>query len=384
MKTRRWVLFLALLIAMLVLSGCGIPSEGVDIETTEPEGIWQSFYFWLARSLVWLNSIIVNQGIPYNWGFAIIAFTVIIRIALFPLTLIQIRGMEAQKKLQPVLQELQKKYGKDREKMAQEQMKLYREAGVNPLSGCLPLIAQMPILFGLYSALVALGPRYLEGAGFYWLPDLGFPRYFSAASENPSFLEQAQIGLNWLANDFYCLIGSYPQEGFTFEEQCVSSLVGYTPLGHLLAYLTLPVLLMASQYAMQKWMTPTPTAGDDQAGMTKQLMTMMTFMFGFFTLQVPAGLSLYWVTGNFLQMLQQWAITSERFKLFGAEPSIPNVVDGQVVVSSSDAVDAKNQNGSGPTGIQTGANGKASVSEKPKASNRSNKSRKSRKRSKRR
>ncbi len=67
--------------------------------------------------------------------------------------------MQAQLDIQPKIQELQKKYGKDREKLSQEQMKLYKEAGVNPLSGCLPLLVQMPILFGLYAALVALGPN---------------------------------------------------------------------------------------------------------------------------------------------------------------------------------------------------------------------------------
>ena len=75
----------------------------------------------------------------------------------FPLTMIQIRSMQAQKELQPRLQGIAEEVRKNRDKMAQEQMKMYREAGFNPLSGCLPMVVQMPVLFGLYSALVALG-----------------------------------------------------------------------------------------------------------------------------------------------------------------------------------------------------------------------------------
>lgn len=274
MKRKHLVLLLVLMGAMLLLSGCGVTAQGVDVVTTPPEGLWQTLVVWpLAKALVWLNDLLAGINIPYSWGFAIILFTIIIKLVTFPLTMTQIRGMEAQKALQPRLQELQKKYGKDREKLAAEQMKLYQEAGVNPLSGCLPLLVQMPVLFGLYSALVALGPR-LSNAHFFWIPDLGFPQYTA--------------GMSWIPELFNS--GEY---------------------GTLAAYLVLPVLLMASQVVVQKYMTPTtPTTGSDgQAGMMKQMTTIMTLMFGFFTLQVPAGLTLYWVTSNFLQMGQQYLVT---------------------------------------------------------------------------
>jgi YidC/Oxa1 family membrane protein insertase len=83
---------------------------------------------------------------------------------------------------------------------------------------------------------------------------------------------------------------------------------------------------MVSQFIMQKWMTPAMPQSTDSdnptAGMTKQLTYMMTFMFGFFTLQVPAGLTLYWVTSNGLQMLQQWAITNDRLGLNKSAPKL--------------------------------------------------------------
>jgi YidC/Oxa1 family membrane protein insertase len=287
-RQKKLLLLFVLLIAALLLSGCGVNMEGVDITNTPPEGFWQTVVVWpLGKALIWLNDWLETAGIPYHWGWAIILFTLIVKVVTFPLTLSQMRGMQAQKELQPKIQELQKKYGKDREKLSQEQMKLYREAGVNPLSGCLPLLIQMPILFGLYAALVAIGPS-LHNASFFWIPDLGFPSYTQ--------------GMAWLT------------ESFTNGDW-------YT----LIAYLILPILLMVSQFIMQKWMTPMPQSNDADnptAGMTKQLTYMMTFMFGFFTLQVPAGLTLYWVTSNALQMLQQWAITSDRLGLNKPAPKL--------------------------------------------------------------
>ena len=271
MNRRRILWLLILVSAALLLGGCGVPREGVvDWNTAEAEGWWQVvIVFPLAKSLIWLNASLRDWDIPYSWGFAIILFTVIIKMITFPLTMYQIKNMQAQKKLQPQLQELQKKYGKNRDKMAQEQMKLYKEAGANPLSGCLPMVVQMPVLFGLYSALVALGPS-LTDARFFWIPDLGFPEFTR--------------GLAWIPEKF--------NEG----EYLL-----------LLAYLVLPALLMVSQVYMQRMTTATtPTSSEGQAGMMKQMTTIMTLMFGFFTLQVPAGLSLYWVTSNLLQLGQTY------------------------------------------------------------------------------
>lgn len=347
MKQKRWVLYVVLLMAVLILSGCGIPREGVDVTQTDPDGLWQTLVVWpMARSLVWIDSALQSVGIPEHWGFSIILFTIFIRVLMLPLTFTQIRGMQAQKDLQPKIQELQKKYGKDREKMAQEQMKLYREAGVNPLSGCLPLIVQMPILFGLYSALIALSPN-ITNASFFWIPDLGFPRYTQ--------------GLSWIRDDF--------TNG---------------DLGHLLAYLVLPALLMASQYSMQKWMTPaTPSTGNNQQNMTKQIGTMMTLMFGFFTLQVPAGLSLYWVTSNLLQILQQWLITGGTVTPAAGSASsamqTESDSDEQVVVSEgADNVTVEQQNGAKPTGATSSKNGSA-----PQSSTRSSRKARRRRRAKR-
>ncbi|MGP1667665.1 MAG: YidC/Oxa1 family membrane protein insertase, partial [Rhodanobacter sp.] len=120
----------------------------------------------------------------------------------------------------------------------------------------------------LYAALMTIS-QYLEGSGFFWIPDLAFPNVTQ--------------GMGWVT-DFFST-GRYLE---------------------LAAYLVLPILLMVTQFIMQKYMTPMAPSADGQAKTTQQITLIMTFMFGFFTLQVPAGLTLYWVTSNLLQMGQQW------------------------------------------------------------------------------
>ncbi len=294
---------------MLALSGCGV--GGGDL-SDPPSNLWQTLVVWpLGHTLSWIDMRLQALNVPYHWGFAIILFTLFIKLVTLPLTLTQIRGMEAQKAIQPKVQELQKKYGKDREKLAAAQMALYKEAGVNPLSGCLPLLVQMPILFGLYSAIVVIGPR-LQNAAFFWIPDLGFPEYTG--------------GLSWLPQNFN--EGNY---------------------GLLASYLVLPLLLVVSQFISQRWMTPPPPPGNDQAGMMRQVGLMMVFMFGFFTLQVPAGLTLYWVTSNLLQMLQQFVIMGrqrDQLALAGAAGSGTVTVVDSVPNGSSPGSGSSNGSGS--------------------------------------
>lgn len=317
MNRRRWLLLLLIVALALVLAGCGAPQGGVeDVNAWQPQGFWQTFVVApLARALVWIDVRLQGMGVPYHWGFTIILFTILIKIVTLPLTISQMRGMKAQREIQPKIQALQKQYGNDRNKLAEAQMKLYQEAGVNPLSGCLPLLIQMPILFGLYAAMVTIGP-YLHDAKFFFIEDLSFPT--------------AANGLGWI------------MEGFRSGD-----------IGRTISYLVLPILLMVTQFAMQKWMTPTPPTADGQAKTTQQITLVMTFTFGFFTLSVPAGLTLYWVTSNLLQMLQQWlmmrggmtpaadavsadgkaALTDGSDKANGAGK--PATVDGKVVKSST-------------------------------------------------
>ena len=227
----------------------------------------------MTQGLIFLNDLIQGMGAPYSWGFAIILFTLIVKIVTLPLNLQQARSMKATQELQPKLQELQKKYAKDKEKLTQAQMELYREHGVNPLGGCLPTLIQVPILFGLYQALYKLASTgEIVGQRFLWIPDLAFPT--------------REIGIKWV----------WPP---------APEFIGWAAA----LYLILPVLTVVSQIAMQR-MTTSPTASQDpQQAAMQQTMLIMPFMFGFITLQVPSGLTLYWVTSNIFSMIQQYFIT---------------------------------------------------------------------------
>ncbi|MCD6290892.1 MAG: membrane protein insertase YidC, partial [Anaerolineae bacterium] len=270
-KWRRLLLVLVLLIAALALVGCGVQRGSID-PNAPPKGLWQTLVvFPLTKILIFLSKTIDDFGIPYSYGFAIILFTLIIRVVTLPLTLTQLRSMKATQELQPKLQELQKKYGKDRERLAQAQMELYKEAGVNPLGGCLPLLIQMPILFGLYAALYRLaGLGLLTNQRFFVIPDLSFPT--------------PDQGLGWIMR--FISEGRY------------SDLAGF---------MVLPVLYLISQIIMQKMSQTAPS--DPQQSLTNQMMLLMPIMFTYFTLTLPSGLSLYWVTSNILQILQQYLVT---------------------------------------------------------------------------
>jgi YidC/Oxa1 family membrane protein insertase len=228
----------------------------------------------LTQGLIFLNDLIRGMGAPYSWGFAIILFTLIVKIVTLPLNLQQARSMKATQELQPKLQELQKKYAKDKEKLAQAQMELYREHGVSPLGGCLPMLIQLPVLFGLYQALYRLASTgEIVGQRFLWIPDLAFPT--------------REIGIKWV----------WPP---------APEFIGWAAA---VLYMILPVLTVVTQIAMQRMTTSSAASQDPQQAAMQQTMLIMPFMFGFITLQVPAGLTLYWVTSNVFSMIQQYFIT---------------------------------------------------------------------------
>jgi len=295
---RKLGLILMLTLAALVLAGCGVQQGPIDPEAP-PQGAWQALVvFPLTEALMFLHRLIANAGIPYSYGWAIIAFTIIIKLVTLPLTIKQMQSTKAMQELQPQLQELQKKYGKDRETLAQKQMELYKEAGVNPMAGCLPLLIQFPILIGLYHALYRLaGIGELLGQRFFWIPDLSFPTY----GEGTKWLGEA-----WAAKDW----------------------------AQLAAYLSLPLLVVVTQIVLQKMTQATTTTSDDpQQGMMNQMMLIMSLMFGWITLSVPAGLSLYWAVSNLLSLIQQYFM----IKGFRPTPAAAEVkVERRRLLASSD------------------------------------------------
>lgn len=243
----------------------------VRITTVARElGLWGRFVNFIAQALVLFDVTFERIGLPYAFGFAIIIFTIVVRLATFPLNMQQIKSAKGMQELQPKLKALQDKYKNDRESLAREQMALYKEHGVNPLGGCLPLIVQMPIWFALYQALVQLSHEGLLNQGFFWIPSLSGPvSNFGGSGILPE----------WLTSMEYGIAGT-------------------------IAYLVMPVLLIVSQVYTQKIMTPPAT--DPQQAQMQNIMKFMPIMFGYFALNVPSGLTLYWFTSNILGVAQHY------------------------------------------------------------------------------
>lgn len=266
-RKRVLSLFILLAVLMLVASGC-VPQVAEDGSVTVPTWIAP-----LAKPLEWLIEAVYTYVLTpiglASYGLAIILVTILIRALLYPLTRKQMQSMKKMQSIQPKMKEIQEKYGKDREKLTQKQMELYKEEGVNPAGGCLPLLIQMPILFAFYYALLLLGPRLNQP--FLWIPSLAFPAYGQ--------------GMEWLQP--------------------------LTP-AHLLSpavlpYLILPVIYVVTQFIMQRMsQASNPSVG---GGSMNTVMMLMPVMFGYITLIVPSGLSLYWVTSNILQIIQQGLAT---------------------------------------------------------------------------
>jgi len=213
---------------------------------------------------------------------AIALLTLLINLITLPLTLRQQQSARKTQELQPELEKLQKKYGKDRERMAQEQMKLYKEAGINPAAGCLPLLIQMPIWFGLIGAI----------------------RY--AIPSTPLELFQFSHHIyKWLPG----VVGLVPLQS-TF----LGMDLGQPPSPAQWWSYSLPVLVLVTSWLQQKLLTPATTSDSQSqaAAMNRQMQIMMPLMFMFFTLQYAVGLSIYFVLSSVIRIVQYYLIQNGR------------------------------------------------------------------------
>jgi YidC/Oxa1 family membrane protein insertase len=220
--------------------------------------------FWVLQSL---------YGLVGDYGVAIIGLTVLIRLALLPLTLKQTKSMYELQRIQPKIKELQEKYKNDKEKLQAETLKFYQENKVNPFGGCLPLILQMPIFIALFRMLGTAGTK----------PGLFLQH---VASLSP---EQAAA-----AKRFWIILPD-----ITLSAKAVFEASG---LGAALPYL-LFVVLFGLSIVIPQLMQPGTQAQQRQMGI---IMGVMMLWFGW---SVSAGVVLYWVTSSFLGVLQQLAQT---------------------------------------------------------------------------
>ncbi|XP_041992612.1 inner membrane protein PPF-1, chloroplastic-like [Salvia splendens] len=233
--------------------------------------------------------------VPYAYGFAIILLTVFVKVATLPLTKQQVESTLAMQNLQPKIKSIQQRYAGNQERIQLETSRLYKQAGVNPLAGCFPTLATIPVWIGLYQALSNVANEGLLTEGFFWIPSLGGPTTIAA--------RQSGAGISWL---------------FPFVD-------GHPPLGwqDTAAYLVLPVLLVVSQYVSMEIMKP-PQTDDPNQKNTLLVLKFLPLMIGYFSLSVPSGLSIYWFTNNVLSTAQQVWLR----KLGGAKPVVAENASG--------------------------------------------------------
>ena len=256
-----------------------------------------------------------------NFGLAIIALTIIINLIMLPMTLSQIRSSKAMQDLQPKLAELQKKHAKDKQKLAQEQMALYKSSGVK-LQGCaLGLIIQMPIWIALYQAILLTLALFPEGL-------INLSRFLYSWD---IVYAVVPLGRSFLGMDL-------AQPNFI-----------------------LALFVGASMWVQNK-MSMNPNTADPRAAAQAQMMQwMLPLMFGVISMSVPSGLALYWVINSLFRIVLQYRITGlgglqkkpkepattgTRYVKFDKSQSVKTTVDGEadIVIKDNDASSSFSKN----------------------------------------
>jgi len=241
------------------------PQELRQITAIKPE--WAAVMYYgtfdfIAQLLLQLLDFL--YGLMHNWGLVIVMVSILIYIILYPLTLKQMRSMKKMQALQPRIQELQKTYKDNPQKLNAEIMGLYREYKVNPFSGCLPMILQIPVFFALYQVLIRSVA--LKGAKFLWIKDLSAPdRLFILPISIPILGNEINI---------------------------------------------LPILMTIGMFVQQKISMATTTSGS--AEQQKLMLILFPLMFGFIFYRMPSGLVLYWFINSTLMLLYQLRVSRQK------------------------------------------------------------------------
>lgn len=215
----------------------------------------------LASVLEWIN------GFVGNYAYAIIIFTILIRTVLSPFDIMQRRSTQKMNDIQPKLKELEKKYGKDKQKLQQKQMELYQKEKINPLGGCLPAIIQMVLLFMLFAVIRQLvgtpdNPGVLVGQSFFWIKDISLPDAFWVKAKT----------------------------------------------GEINGYFILPALSGITQYLYMKLSMPPQTSSAQQQNPMGCSQETMNIFFPLFSLYITStyasAFALYWVASNIFQVVE--------------------------------------------------------------------------------
>ncbi|KAL4440318.1 hypothetical protein ABPG75_003319 [Micractinium tetrahymenae] len=280
------------------------PAAEEAAKAAKNSGFFGAFAGAFESFLKVLDDGLEKVGVPYSYGFAIILLTILVKVATYPLTKKQVESTLSMQALQPKVKELQAKYANDPERLQVETAKMYQTAGVNPLAGCLPSLATIPVFIGLYRALSNVADEGLLSDGFFWIPSLAGPTTVNG-------------GLGWL---------------FSWENGAPQ--LGWQDTG---AYLVLPILLIVSQYVSQKVISP-QQSNDPSQQSAQAILKFLPLMIGYFSLNVPSGLTLYWFTNNLITTAQQLYL---RRSFTDAQPAAAGAGSASTAVIDVEPVEKK-------------------------------------------
>jgi YidC/Oxa1 family membrane protein insertase len=259
---------------------------------------------WVLTRIYDVLKPVFGASSGWTWALTIIILVVLMRLVMVPLFIKQMHTTRAMTSLQPQMAALRKKYKNDKQTLNQETMKLYQEAGVNPLMGCLPVVAQLPLFFSLFSVLRAIA-EYTSGTPKYNLP---IAMVQSA--------QQAKI------------------LGVSIADKVLFTGTVHVPLHAKIVIVVAVLISMVTTYltvrqSMKRGMMPTASPDNPMGNSQKYMAYIMPF-FALTGLYWPFGLVLYWVTTNVWTLIQQWA-------LFKRYPYTPPSADGTVAATAGAA-----------------------------------------------
>lgn len=239
----------------------------------------------ITNALVAIYQLLNLLGIPFALGFSIIVLTALIRLVLYPLTSSQMKASKKMQEVTPHLNKLKDKHKKDPKKLQEETMKLYKEFGINPMAGCLPMLVQLPVIWGLYGVLNST------------------VRATTISEVNKLvYVDSLKLNALWDTNFFGLPIGRSPSELL----KTVGPLV-----------LAVPVITGALQFIQSKMMfkpakkesfEKKSSQSDFAQAMQTQSLYVFPIMIGFFANSFPLGLSLYWNTFTIFGIIQQYLV----------------------------------------------------------------------------
>ena len=203
------------------------------------------------------------QNYVGDWGLSIIALTVLVRLALMPLTIKQTKSMYEMQRIQPKIKELQKKYANDKEKLQEETLKFYQENKVNPFGGCLPMLLQMPLLIALYQVL-------------------------GGTTGRPGLLMKFFLDNNVTGKFFFLVPDIAKTPALVFKDQGILAAI--------------PYLILVALFGVSVWLPQALMPGEKQQKMIGAYMAIVMLFFGW---SAPAGVLLYWDVSSIWGVVQQ-------------------------------------------------------------------------------